>query len=173
MVSSTRFTERLRLESVGLHLFDDLFAIHQDEGIARWYGGKWTAEFVRNQAETFAKGWETHGVSKWIAYDKVSGELIGRGGPSRVFVDGAERYELGWGLLERFWGRGYATEIGRAGLEFVFETFDTDEVVAFTEPHNIRSRAVMERLRMRYDRDIVQGDEEFVLYVMRREDFVR
>lgn len=170
---TTRFTERLRLEPVGPDRFDDLFTLHQDDGVARWYGGKWPAERVLRRAESFGKGWMVDGVSKWIAYDKQDGTLIGRGGASRIFVDGAQRYELGWLLLERFWGLGYATEIGRAGLEFVFENFDTDEVVAFTEPHNTRSRAVMERLQMRYDRDIIDNDEAFVLYVMRRDDFLR
>ena len=48
------------------------------------------------------------------------------------------------------WGRGYATEIGRAGLDYAFSVLGVEEVVSFTEVHNARSRAVMERLGMRY-----------------------
>ncbi len=58
--------------------------------------------------------------------------------------------EIGWAFRREVWGRGYATEIGRAGLDHAFSVPGVEEVVAFTEVHNIRSRAVMERLGMRH-----------------------
>jgi predicted acetyltransferase len=63
-------------------------------------------------------------------------------------------------------GRGYATEIGRAALAFALDELGATEVVAFTEPDNRRSRAVMERLGMRHVRDIVLDGEAFVLYTL-------
>lgn len=58
--------------------------------------------------------------------------------------------EVGWRLRRSAWGRGYATEAGRAALGFAFEVLGRDEVVSFTVTGNHRSRAVMERLGMRY-----------------------
>jgi ribosomal-protein-alanine N-acetyltransferase len=58
--------------------------------------------------------------------------------------------EVGWRLRRSAWGRGYATEAGRAALGFAFEALGRDEVVSFTVTGNHRSRAVMERLGMRY-----------------------
>jgi RimJ/RimL family protein N-acetyltransferase len=52
-------------------------------------------------------------------------------------------------------GRGYATEIGRAGLALAFDELGAEAVVAFTERHNRRSRAVMERLGMRHAGEFV------------------
>jgi hypothetical protein len=54
---------------------------------------------------------------------------------------------------------------GRAGLDFAFTELAADEVVAFTEPDNQRSRAVMHRLGMRYVKRIIHRDLEKVLYV--------
>ena len=90
------------------------------------------------------------GVGKWLAYEQSTGAFVGRGGPSWAVVEGAECVEIGWALRQEVWGRGYATEIGRAGLEYAFSVLGVEEVVAFTEVHNARSRAVMERLGMRY-----------------------
>lgn len=56
--------------------------------------------------------------------------------------------EIGWRLARDHWGRGYATEAARAALDFGFRELDLAEVVAFTVPANLRSRAVMERLGM-------------------------
>jgi [ribosomal protein S5]-alanine N-acetyltransferase len=68
----------------------------------------------------------------------------------------------------KFWHRGYATEIGQAGLAFAFDELAADEVVSFTEKRNDRSRAVMERLGFQFRKDIVIGDEPFALYAVNR-----
>jgi [ribosomal protein S5]-alanine N-acetyltransferase len=165
--SDVRYTERLRLEPIGPEHLDALRTIHSDPAVLEWYG-EYSDERLSQMATDWRDRWTTDGAHKWIAYDKGSGELIGRGGLSFVPVDGAMRWELGWALRGSLWGHGYATEIGRAGLSLAFDELGTDEVVAFTEPHNARSRAVMERLAMTYVRDFDQDGEHFVLYVIGR-----
>lgn len=59
--------------------------------------------------------------------------------------------EIGWRLARTAWGRGYATEAGRAVLEHGFNTLELTEIVSFTTEANLRSVAVMERLGMRRD----------------------
>ena len=59
--------------------------------------------------------------------------------------------EVGWRLATPFWGRGYATEGGRAALRFAFTELELTEVVSMTTVGNTRSRAVMERLGMTRD----------------------
>src|SRR5439155_16075412 len=92
---------------------------------------------------------------KWIAYDRHTNALVGRGGLSRWELDGHEGLEVGWGIRGAFWGHGFATEIGTEALTVAFAELQADEVFAFTEVHNHRSRAVMERLGMTYVRDIL------------------
>ena len=161
-------TSRLRLVPIGLENADDLLRIHRDPAVAEWYG-RLSDEEVVTRAGSFGEQWRTNGVSKWLAYEKASDNLVGRGGLSRVPVEGREQLELGWALLGAHWGQGYATEIGRAGLDFAFDRLDADEVIAFTEAHNKRSRAVMERLGMSYSHEMVHNDEPFVLYRMARD----
>ena len=71
-------------------------------------------------------------------------------------VEGAERLEIGWALRQATRGRGYATELGRAGLDHAFSVPGVDRVVSFTEVHNARLHAVMVRLGMRYVRRILR-----------------
>jgi ribosomal-protein-alanine N-acetyltransferase len=56
--------------------------------------------------------------------------------------------EIGWRLARAHWGRGYATEAARAALGHAFGPLGLGEVVAFTVPANVPSRAVMTRLGM-------------------------
>src|SRR5215203_6327629 len=111
-------TERLRLVPIDARHAPELWELHQDEGIARWY------PLSRQQALRFAERMEIswrRGLGKWLAYEGSSGALLGRGGPSWAVVEGAECVEIGWALRRVVWGRRYATEIvGRAGLEHAF-----------------------------------------------------
>jgi RimJ/RimL family protein N-acetyltransferase len=164
----TRLTERLRLEPIGPEHLDDLVTIHADPLVAASYGGPWTESDARARIARAVTGWEEAGVEKWVAYDRTTGDVVGRGGVSLQVVDGRERHEVGWTLRSERWGEGLATEIGRAGIRFAFDHLDVDEVVAFTEPDNTRSRAVMDRLGMRGPRDIEVAGHPKVLYRLAR-----
>jgi len=173
----TRFTERLRLapitgpgEVLPGHAAD-LERLHADPWVAKWYDGAWSADESARRAAGFEARWEVNGTSKWIAYRRSDGSLVGRGGMERMDADEevtakiaallddrhvwmADRLELGWALLTSARGDGLATEIGQAGLDYAFGTLAARSVIAFTERHNVASRAVMERLGMKYAGEI-------------------
>src|SRR5215213_2977296 len=91
-------TERLRLVPIDARHASELWDLHQDEGIARWY------PLSREQALRFAERMEsswTRGVGKWLAYEESSGAFVGRGGPSWSVVEDAECVEIG-GALRHF-----------------------------------------------------------------------
>ncbi len=167
-------TERLRLVPIGPQHADELWRLHQDEAIAEWYREKWTKEQATRRARDMGLGWQRDGASKWLAYELETNQLVGRGGLSIKEIEGTPQLEVGWAIVGRMWGNGYATEIGAAGLAYAFGELRAAEVVAFTEPFNVRSRAVMERLGMQFRRDIMwkeevtQMEEPFVLYSIDR-----
>lgn len=57
--------------------------------------------------------------------------------------------EIGWTILPRWGGRGYATEAARAVLRLGFEHFGLRRIVANLDARNDRSAALCERLGMR------------------------
>ncbi|WP_239648092.1 GNAT family N-acetyltransferase [Nocardiopsis ganjiahuensis] len=206
------FTERLRLEPVDSANAADLWRVHRDDDVWPWYGDRRPSrEQVERSAAFMGESWRHHGVHKWIAYDRESGEAVGRGGLSRTPVDDdwgqlhaflpaepwvgaaheserpftahANWLEIGWALRGGFRGCGYASEIGRAGLGFAFDVLGVRAVVSCTVRHNVRSRAVMERIGMRYageirSRGVVEGigeqdDAPHAVCVLLREDWQR
>ncbi len=167
MEDRLRFTDRLRLEPIGTNHVQDLWRIHREPGVVEWFG-PWSLERSAARVQEAAAGWRDRGVEKWMAYERSSGELVGRGGASIATVEGRDQLEVGWALCDRHRGRGFATEIGRAGLAYCFEDLAADVVVAFTEPANLASRAVMDRLGMRYEREIQHDGMPMVLYAVSR-----
>ena len=188
---SERFTERLILVPIGPEHADELWLLHQDPVVAYWYGGAWSRAEATTFAEYCGRAWEIDGVCKWIARDRASGQLVGRGGLSRMVANaaetvriralvadaawGRERLELGWALFSVFHGQGLATELGHAGLRFAFEDLGASAVIAYTERCNLASRRVMERLSLQLlgeiqasglveGHDEVQDDAPFTVY---------
>ena len=85
----SRFTRRLRLEPIGPANAADLWLVHNDDQVSYWYGNdKPSLEQAEQRARFVGDSWRLHGVHKWIAYDRVSGEVVGRGGLSRTPVGG-------------------------------------------------------------------------------------
>lgn len=141
-------TPRLVLTAVGLDDVDDLVVLYGDPVVAHWTG-PWTRAAVEEWTAGMAARWAADGVGKWMARDRSDGLLVGRGGFTRIDLDGESVLELGWAVRDARTGRGYATELGLAALAWAGTHRPALPIVAFTEVHNRASRAVMERLGMR------------------------
>ncbi len=163
----TRVTERLLLVPVGPGHGAELERLHADPAVARWYWGAWPPELACRRAAEMGQGWEREGVHRWLAYERATGDLVGRGGLAYADDGDTRRLDVGWTLRGDRWGLGYATEIGRESLRLAFEELGEHEATAIAEPHNVRSRAVMERLGMRYCREIRHDGTAYVLYSIR------
>lgn len=93
------------------------------------------------------------GWGAWAAEIKATGEFIGFVGLHIPQDDLplSPCVEVLWRLAREHWGRGFATEAAQGALQVGFEKLQLPEIVSFTVPTNIRSRAVMERLGMQMD----------------------
>ncbi|MES2200329.1 MAG: GNAT family N-acetyltransferase [Chlamydiota bacterium] len=54
--------------------------------------------------------------------------------------------EVGWRLMYKYWGQGYATEGALAVIKYGFETLKLNEIVSFTATsNNLKSRKIIPR----------------------------
>ncbi|MDP8927084.1 MAG: GNAT family N-acetyltransferase [Actinomycetota bacterium] len=142
-----------------------MFRLHSDARVAKWLG-HWDRSKVRTRLGRAARAWTSGGFDKWAAFRRSDRSFVGRGGLSRVELDGEPVVEAGWSLLPEHWGKGYATEIGREALRFGFEDLGLSQIMSFTHPENAPSIAVMERLCFDYQGMCVWEDAENVLYTI-------
>ena len=85
--------------------------LYGDPLVAFWTG-PWTRTTVAAWADAMVERWADDGVGKWMAHERSDGTLVGRGGFSRIELDGETVLELGWVVRDALAGRGYATESG-------------------------------------------------------------
>ncbi|GAA1267671.1 GNAT family N-acetyltransferase [Kitasatospora nipponensis] len=140
-------TERLELSPVGPEDLDALYEINADPGAWRHLPqGRHTGPAqTRDLIERAVAGW-SEGIGYWTARRIEDGVVVGLGGVQ------AQRSRGHWNLFYRLgtahWGRGYATELGRAALAAAHAHDPRLPVVAWIHAGNPGSQAVVRRLGM-------------------------
>jgi RimJ/RimL family protein N-acetyltransferase len=84
---------------------------------------------------------------RWFAVCDAAGEPLGVCG--LVARDGLDAPDIGYALLARHCGRGYATEAAAAVLRHARETLGFQRIVAITAPDNKASQRVLEKIGLR------------------------
>jgi [ribosomal protein S5]-alanine N-acetyltransferase len=141
-----------------------MVTMHQDGRFVEVFGHRSTPEHVRTFTAKHIEEWDRAGWSLWTLRDRETGAFIGRGGLRPVTIDGVDEVELGYALRPEWWGRGLATELSSVAIEVGFERLGLRSIVAFTIPTNVRSRHVMEKVGMNFERDMVWAGMPHVLY---------
>jgi RimJ/RimL family protein N-acetyltransferase len=164
-VIPTLRTARLTLRAFA---HDDIAAwapILADPETARHVGG------VRDRTEAWVRlaayngHWTLRGYGQWAVVESASGRLVGRAG--LWFPEGWPELEVGWTLARSEWGKGYATEAGRACVEWGRAELGLTRIASVIDPENERSIAVARRLGMTFDRTARLADgAEVAVYAM-------
>ena len=163
-------TARLRLRMFTPDDLDVLAQIFADPDVMEHLGKDGlpiSKEETASALESMIGHWHRHGFGRWAVEGKADGKLIGFAGIR--FLEG--QAELVYLLATEYWGRGLATEVAVACLRYGFEEKQFDVILALTRPLNTRSRRVMEKIGMRFDKEATYFGIEVVRYVISRQEY--
>jgi RimJ/RimL family protein N-acetyltransferase len=146
-------TERLILRRWRPEDFPVFAAMNADARVCEFFTGTLSEEQSKAFADRIEQHFSTYGFGLWAAEVKDGAACIGYVGLSIPRFDAhfTPCVEIGWRLAHEHWGKGYATEGAKAALRHGFDVVKLPQIVSFTVPDNIRSRAVMEKLGMTRD----------------------
>lgn len=88
-----------------------------------------------------------YGYGFWGVYEKQNGKLIGKAG----FKEGSLPLEIGYLLDNTVWGKGYATEIVRALVDYASEELNVQDIVARIHHENFASQCVAKKCGVRIE----------------------
>jgi len=139
-------TERLRLRPFELPdapaLYEVVSAREVAEGTATIphpYQPEWAAEYIAS----------IENETEFAITLRVDGTLVGS--IALVVEPDHDRAELGYVVGVPYWGRGYATEAGRAVLAHTFDVLGLNRVFAFCFTRNPASGRVLQKLGMTHE----------------------
>lgn len=152
-------TERLRLRQFAPEDAAFVLELLNEPSWLRFIGdrGVRTLDDARAYIENGPRAmFARHGFSLLVAERKVDGAALGMCGLIRR--DSLDAPDIGYALLPRAWGQGYAREAATAVLAHGHSVLGLPRILAITDPDNAASIRLLEELGMQFVRIIPYED---------------
>lgn len=146
-------TERLIARAPNQSDFDNLYSLQSDPKVMEFIGKGTprTKVEVQESLNEIILYYQKHGFGFFSIFEKETGEFVGQGGIFHLnFQDTQKEFEVGYRLHVKFWGKGIATELTKALIEWGFENLTINKIFGIIKPENSRSRNVLLKAGMRY-----------------------
>ncbi len=157
-------TVRLQAERLTAAHEPELQRMHRDAATMTYLGGVRDEAFTKAYLEKNLLHWETFGFGVWILREINGGEPIGRAVLRHLSVDDVDEVEVGYAFYPPHWGRGLATEVTTACLEFGRDMLELETTVAVTHPHNFGSQHVLRKCGLVYEREFIHHGDTCALF---------
>ena len=138
-------TDRLVLRPLTTADLDEVVELHAMPEVKRTMG-VFGRSAARSRLERNELEWNERGHGLVAIIERATGRFLGRSGLK--YWPQFDETEVGWVLRVDAWGHGFATEAGRACLDWGFRDLDVPYLTAMIRPDNHRSIHVAERLGM-------------------------
>jgi RimJ/RimL family protein N-acetyltransferase len=167
-------TDRLKLRGHGLNDFESCAAMWADPSVTLHIGGKpFNTEESWTRLLRYIGHWALLGFGYWAVEEKGTGTFLGevgfadykrdlplKGEPS---LKGAP--EIGWALVSRAHGKGYATEAVRAAIEWGDAHFNASPTTCLIHPANLPSIRVAEKCGYRESLVTIYKGQPTIVFV--------
>ena len=154
-------TDRLLLRPLVNQDLDDLAYLYAQPILMQYITGHpLVYEQVRDGLRQQVMQHEQYSFGFCAVIFRATGALIGRGGLKPGAAPNGITGELSWLLSTDYWGRGLATELGQASIEYGVTKLHLARIFATAYRTNLASVRVMEKLGMH----LVRADDEGVEY---------
>ncbi len=99
-------------------------------------------DFIQQQYRDF-------GIGRWVVTDKSNGAFMGWAGLKWITeaINGhLHYYDLGYRFLPKYWGYGFATEAGKAWVNYATNELGQEKIYAIADSQNLASQNVLRKL---------------------------
>jgi RimJ/RimL family protein N-acetyltransferase len=140
------YTEHYVLTKMTAGDGDKYFRLSNNDNVMKYVTGySLTREESDQMLKSFLEeyGMDTY-LGRYLIEDRHSGELIGAAKLDKI----GSAIEIGYRVMEEFWGRGVATEIASGLIRFSRNVLRATDVIAFVNVNNAASIRVLEKAGM-------------------------
>ncbi len=157
-------TESLVVRQFQSAALDVFAALYADPQVMRYVGDGTTLprSEVARWIDVCQEKYRSRGYGTSAVFEKATGDFIGYCGVVRA--PGNDFDELIYVFHVQSWGKGYATEAGRATLAYVFEKSTLDKIYATIYPDNGPSIKVADKLGMKFEKQERDPDGTYISY---------
>lgn len=162
-------TERLEFRPLESGDAEALHAVWSDPEVMRYLPAEPSAsvEETAERVDRHVGRVEETGYGLCAVVERDSDQVVGVCGLFPVEWIGSD-VEVAYHFVRTVWNRGYASEAAGAWVATAFAELGLERVVALAFPANRGSRRVMEKIGMRFEREVDKYGETLVQYAIDR-----
>ena len=174
MYAHGKSTDRLlirKLEEADFKLWSDFFIDNPNLSYLGIELDKTPEDNAKEWIEWQLKRYEELRYGHHALINKETGEFIGQCGLLTQTIEDKKEIEIGYHLLPKYWGHGYASEAAQFFRDFGFEHENLDHIISVIDIRNIASQKVAVRNGMFIDRQIKYYDLDVYIYKINKEEW--
>jgi ribosomal-protein-alanine N-acetyltransferase len=143
-------TDRLYFRKFVENDDNNIFALNSDPEVQQFLGENpiQKIEEAREIIRFIRQQYSDNGIGRLAIIEKSSNEFVGWGGLKLITQanNGHQNYhDLGYRLMKKFWGKGYATESSKAVVEYGFNHLKLSIIYAIADVRNLKSHHVLNK----------------------------
>ena len=108
-------------------------------------------------------------MAGWRLMKSISNIFVGSF--AIIPLENTMHMQLGYSLLPAYWGKGFATELTKAGLNYVFTQTNLEEIFGVTESENTDSQKVLLKSGFTHHSNVMEGTKELHRFILLKKDF--
>lgn len=157
-------TPRLYLREMTPDDAENAYLLNLDPEVLQ-YTGDDPFESVEEAREFLGnyESYKKYGFGRWAMILKETDEYLGWCGLK--YTPELDEFDIGYRLMKKFWGFGYATEAAEACLELGFNQLGMKTIVGRAMPENEASVRVLEKIGLTYLENRMTDGKEEVIYI--------
>ena len=105
-------------------------------------------------------------LGRWAAEEKPTRKFVGSF--AIIPIEGTTDIQLGYALLKENWGKGFASELTKAGLLYYFKNSNADHIYAIAEEANTASHKVLLKNAFSHDGIRKEEEKELLKFIFRK-----
>lgn len=153
-------TERILLRSFVMDDYKEVYGFGSDPEIVKYTGHKGLESYDEAKSiieNAYLSDYKKHGFGRWATIYKPDNKLIGFAGLK--YLDEFDEVDIGYRFFPKYWGKGIATEISEAIIEYGFDTLNLKRIIGIADPENIASCKVLTKIGLKLYKKDSYGDD--------------
>ena len=169
-------TERLILREVLPEDEDGFFELESNPNVHTYLGDSPVTdrEQLKNVIQHIRRQYEENGIGRWAVTDKLNGVFMGWAGLKliREEINGINNfYDLGYRLIEKYWGKGIATEAAKASADHAFNILGADVLYGMCDSKNKASEKVLLNTGLKFKAQFIHEGIHHDWFAVTKEEY--
>jgi ribosomal-protein-alanine N-acetyltransferase len=148
-------TERLILREILPTDDYDMFELDANPEVHKYLGNNPVKDIeqIRKVIQSIIQQYNENGIGRWAVIEKASGNFIGWSGLKYIREyenNQINYYDVGYRLMPKYWGKGYATESAKAAIAYGFNALQLDKIIGCANEDNKASLHALKKCGLRF-----------------------